>query len=186
MIVETVKISTLKPDPDNVRRHDAANLDAIKRSLKEFGQQKPIVIGKDNVVIAGNGFLAAAIELGWKTVNVVRTNLYGAKARAFAIADNRTAELSEWDMDALKAMLKSLPDDYAQSTGWSDEEIAALGSQVDDAYRPMLTPEFANGMVTGTDMERAQGVFDVAKRENARIPITCPHCGEDFEIDRPN
>ena len=186
MVIEKVPVSDLVPDPANVRKHSQSNIDALKRSLETFGQQKPIVVDADNVVIAGNGFLAAAKELGWDTIDVVRTRLTGDKARAFAIADNRTAELSDWDTDALAEMLASIPDEYLQSTGWSEDEIAALGSQVEDAYKPLLTPEFAQGIVTPSDVEGAHGVFDVAKREAARVPMTCPHCGAEFEIDRPN
>lgn len=60
------------------------NIEAIKGSLAKFGQQKPIVVNKDNVVVAGNGTLEAARQLGWKEINVVRTNLTGAELTAFA------------------------------------------------------------------------------------------------------
>ena len=103
---EMVPVADLLHDPANVRTHNAKNLDAVKASLSRFGQQKPIVVGADGVVIAGNGTLAAAKSLGWKQVSVVRTDLNGADAVAYAIADNRTAELAEWDTDALADRLK--------------------------------------------------------------------------------
>lgn len=59
MDIERVPIATLHHDPANVRRHPEKNLDAIKASLARFGQQKPIVVSSDNVVVAGNGTLAA-------------------------------------------------------------------------------------------------------------------------------
>jgi hypothetical protein len=58
--VERVEVSTLLNDPANVRKHNERNLESIKASLARFGQQKPIVVGRDGVVIAGNGTLAAA------------------------------------------------------------------------------------------------------------------------------
>lgn len=106
--MEYAPISSLIEDPSNVRKHSKKNLDAIKGSLAKFGQQKPIVISSDNIVIAGNGTLAAAKALGWGEIGVIRSKLKGTEAIAYAIADNRTGELAEWDNEALSATLKSL------------------------------------------------------------------------------
>ena len=92
--VETVTLASLALDPRNARRHPERNLESIKASLNRFGQQKPIVVDADGVIVAGNGTYAAAAALGWKSIDVVCTKLRGAEARAFAIADNRTAEPS--------------------------------------------------------------------------------------------
>ena len=105
MTVESIAIEALHPDPANARRHPDRNLDAIKSSLARFGQQKPIVIDANNVVRAGNGTLTAAKSLGWTHLNIVRTELASVEATAFAIADNRTAELAEWDPEILAAAL---------------------------------------------------------------------------------
>ncbi len=105
MKIEKILISKLIPDPANVRKHNQKNMEAIKGSLAKFGQQKPIVINAENIVIAGNGTLAAAIELGWQDIRVVRTELKGSELAAFGIADNRTAELAEWDIEGLQKML---------------------------------------------------------------------------------
>ena len=58
--VEPASVDSLSADPANVRTHDKRNIDAIKASLRRFGQQKPIVVDGDGVVVAGNGTLAAA------------------------------------------------------------------------------------------------------------------------------
>ena len=108
MNIEEIKIDELDLDPANVRRHDASNLDAIRGSLKRFGQQKPIVVNEKGVVIAGNGTLTAARALGWDRIKIVRTELMGSEATAFAIADNRTAELATWDASVLRDHLASL------------------------------------------------------------------------------
>lgn len=107
MQIDRIKISDLSLDPANVRKHDRKNLDAIKASLRKFGQQKPIVVDAKGIVIAGNGTMTAAQELGWTEIAAVRTELVGVEATAFAIADNRSAELAEWD-DKLADVLKSL------------------------------------------------------------------------------
>ena len=94
MNIERRKISELKNDPANARKHSPRNLKAIRDSLDVFGQQKPIVVDARGVVIAGNGTLEAARDLGWDEIDVAVTDLDPAHAQAFGIADNRTAELA--------------------------------------------------------------------------------------------
>ena len=131
---ESVPIDTLHPDPANVRLHSERNLEAIKASLARFGQQKPIVVGKNNVVIAGNGTMQAATELGWTNIQIVRSELEGSDATAFAIADNRTAELAEWDEEKLASALASIEDpDELEVTGFTDEELRLLEPPASEA-----------------------------------------------------
>ncbi len=106
-------ISGLKPDKKNARKHDDKNLKAIMDSLEEFGQQKPIIALSTGMVIAGSGTLKAAIKLGWSRLAVVTfDSKQKAKAAAYAIADNRTAELASWDKDQLASTLKDLRPDF--------------------------------------------------------------------------
>ena len=131
--VETVTLASLELDPRNARRHPERNLESIKSSLTRFGQQKPIVVDADGVIVAGNGTYAAAKALGWKSIDVVRTKLRGAEARAFAIADNRTGELAEWDAAELKAQLDELEAggfDVAADLAFTDAEVDALLKEV--------------------------------------------------------
>jgi DNA modification methylase len=129
MKTERVPIDSVSLDPANVRRHGERNLATIKASLSRFGQQKPIVVDGDGIVRAGNGTWTAAKALGWKEITVVRTPLKGAEATAYAIADNRTAELAEWDDDALAQTLAALQiedEELAASLGFDAKEIDAL------------------------------------------------------------
>jgi ParB-like chromosome segregation protein Spo0J len=122
-------VGTLKLDPNNARKHSERSVESIKASLLAFGQQKPIVCTKDRTVIAGNGLLTAARELGWEEVAcVVLDTDDAAKARAFALADNRTAELSEWDFEQVSATLKELQAEHfpIDTLGWLDFELAPL------------------------------------------------------------
>ena len=124
MEITKVKIEDLHLDPSNARKHDSKNLDAIKSSLAKFGQQKAIVIDKNNVVIAGNGTLEAAKALGWTDIAVVVSDLKGAEAMAFAIADNRTTDLSSFDEDILGMHLQALRED--------DWDLGDLGFDIND------------------------------------------------------
>lgn len=119
--VETIKIESLTPDPSNARSHDERNLNAIVKSLEQFGQRKPLVVTGDNIVLAGNGTLEAAKQLGWTEISVARVPLDWTyeQARAYSLADNRTAELAAWIPDVLTEHLLEL-----DAQGW---DVADLG-----------------------------------------------------------
>ena len=108
MEISRVSIDALIPDPSNARMHDEVNISAIKGSLAKFGQQKPIVITKNNVVVAGNGTLEAAKALGWTELDVVYSELSGTEAIAYALSDNRTSELGSWNKGILGKQLLGL------------------------------------------------------------------------------
>ena len=124
MKIETVKTSSLVLDSKNARKHDEKNLAAIKNSLQSFGQRKPIVITETNTVVAGNGTLQAALDLQWTEIEVVRIpqDWTEEQITAFAPADNRTAELAEWDDTILAESLLDL-----DAAGW---DIETLGFDV--------------------------------------------------------
>jgi ParB-like chromosome segregation protein Spo0J len=124
-------VDSLVDDASNARRHSDRNIDAIARSLDQFGQRKPIVVQRDGMIVrAGNGTLEAVRRLGWSEVAVVLVDEDSNSARAFAIADNRTAELAEWDERALSAVLRDLDAEWeefdAHMLGFEEAEVAKL------------------------------------------------------------
>lgn len=133
-----VRLADLRPAADNARRHSLAkDIPVLMESLRRFGQRKPVVgkrhyRGVENVVLAGNGTLEAARQLGWSHVAVAWFDGSDDEARAYAISDNRTAELSEWSVDALR----ELRADGADLAGlWGDDAAldALLSLPVSDA-----------------------------------------------------
>jgi hypothetical protein len=133
MDIQRVDIGSIVPDPANVRLHDERNIDAIKASLARFGQQHPLIVDQDNVIRAGNGRYQAMKALGWKHVDIVRTHLKGAEATAFAIADNRTAELATWDDAALMQQLKAIAaedETLRDAAGYDAKELEAMAQDV--------------------------------------------------------
>jgi len=104
-----VPCSELLLDPANARRHPEANIEALKGCLRAYGQRKPIVVNRRTGIIeAGNGTLQAALELGWTHLAVVYVDDDPMTATGFSIADNRTAELAEWDRAALEKLLAEI------------------------------------------------------------------------------
>ena len=127
----TVTVRSLTSDPDNARRHDERNLAAIAASLERFGQQAPIVYANrrgKRVVVKGNGLLAAARSLGWAHVAAIRSDLRDRALRAYAIADNRTGDLSAFDQHLLTIQLQELQDAEfgLDAVGFTDEDLAKL------------------------------------------------------------
>ncbi len=157
MEIEHIKIGDLHQDPANARQHPSKNLDAIKASLTKFGQQKPIVINSQNVVIAGNGTLIAAKEMEWDGLNCVRSELGNVEQVGFAVADNRTTDLSSWDMDILGDTLQSLQED--------DWDLSELGFDTDDMGEMDFGDEKTGGNPGLTDEDEIPEVTEpTAKR----------------------
>jgi ParB-like chromosome segregation protein Spo0J len=128
--IASVPIADLRPDPANARRHPERNLEQIKASLRRFGQQRPIVVDANNVVRAGNGTLAAATALGWTRIDTVTSDLPPAELTAYAVVDNRTAELAEWD----KAILAELHEfEDMTALGFPPGELDAMLGAVEVA-----------------------------------------------------
>ncbi|MCH9834828.1 ParB/Srx family N-terminal domain-containing protein [bacterium] len=127
LTVEQRPLTQLTTDPDNARARGPRAIEAIARSLEAFGQQKPIVVTPDGVVIAGNGTLEAAKQLGWDTVTCHVTALNPAEARAYSIADNRTAELAYWnDAQLLGALQAAQESDLLDATAFDNGELERL------------------------------------------------------------
>jgi DNA modification methylase len=130
-------ITELQLLPGNPRRGD---IEAVKRSLEAFGQRKPIVVRRsDNVVIAGNHTLQAAQALGWDEIAVVWVDDDEVTSKAFALADNRTAELGDYDEEALADLINdvgSLNPGLLESSGWDDKAVQELLDRVEQIELP--------------------------------------------------
>jgi DNA modification methylase len=152
MKLETLRIAELTPDAQNARQHDDKNLKAIMGSLKEFGQRKPIVITEGGTIVAGNGTVEAAKRLGWLEIEVVRvpSDWTNAQVKAFAIADNRTAELANWNQEVLTSQLLEL-----EAEGWELAEFGFEAFELPDDDKPIVEdeiPESAPGRVALGDI----------------------------------
>lgn len=108
LTVEYMDITALKPYERNARKHEPKDIAAIRKSIEDFGFNDPIGIWHDTIV-EGHGRLLAAKDLGMTEVPVIRLDhLDDEGRRAYAIAHNKTAENSEWDMPVLKEELRDL------------------------------------------------------------------------------
>lgn len=108
MTIKEINIEELH-EYENNPRHNENAVDAVAASIQNFGFKVPIVIDNDNVIIAGHTRLKAARKLGLEKVPcIVADDLTPEQIKAFRVADNKTAELAEWDMDKLETELAEL------------------------------------------------------------------------------
>ena len=108
--INNLPIADLKEYANNPRHNDAA-VDAVAASIKEFGFKVPIIIDRDNVIVAGHTRLKAARKLGLETVPcIIADDLTPEQINAFRLADNKTAELADWDFELLEKELAALAD----------------------------------------------------------------------------
>lgn len=133
MNIQEYEISEVVPYKNNPRINvDAVNV--VKKSLKEFGFQQPLVIDKDNKIVVGHTRLLAAKELGFKTVPcVVANNLSDEQIKAYRIMDNKSSEYASWNYGLLtKEVTDLLEADYDLNlTGFDEFELKDLGINID-------------------------------------------------------
>jgi len=138
-----VPITSLKPDPKNVRTHDERNLDAIRASMEKFGQRVPLVVGPKGIILKGNGTFEVAKQLGWEQIAAVQVKDSKEEQIAFSIIDNRAGELAEWDHEGLMAELKVL-----QTEGMNLEDLGWLEHEVELLHREGWSPPALDDLPT--------------------------------------
>lgn len=144
MNYENLSISELKPAERNARRHQEKDIEAIKKSIQEFGFNDPIgVWGPENTIVEGHGRLQAAFELGLEEVPVVRLDhLTDEQRRAYALAHNRTAELSEWDLEVMDMELSEIFDIDMDAFGFDEfGPVENIDDVEEDDFRPDIQEE---------------------------------------------
>ena len=134
MEIKELSIKSIKAYEKNPRKNDGA-VEAVANSIREFGFRVPIVIDKTNTIVAGHTRLKAAIKLGLKTVPcVVADDLTDEQIKAYRLADNKTAELSTWDLDLLNFEIDNIFNIDMTLFGFDDINF----SPVDESDQPRL------------------------------------------------
>lgn len=131
MQVFEMPIGSVEPYENNPRHNDNA-VDAVAASISEFGWQQPIVIDKNGVIIAGHTRYKAALKLGYVKIPVVKADdLTDEQVRAFRLADNKTAELAEWDELVLAEELADIDGIDMSDFGFEEDEEAPSEEDLD-------------------------------------------------------
>ena len=153
------KLADLKPYEKNPRKNEEA-VKYVVESIKEFGFKVPIVIDKENVIIAGHTRYKGAKKLDMQEVPcIVADDLTDEQIKAFRLADNKVAEKAEWDFDLLNSELEEL----------FNFDMEALG------FNPV------GDLVLDVNDEDFLSDTEITKEKKAK-KIKCPHCGEEIEL----
>ena len=187
--VQEVSIDLLRPYERNAKIHGEDQIDAIKRSIKEFGFISPCLIDKDFNIIAGHGRVIASKQLGLKKIPCVFIEgLTEQQRKAYILADNRLTEMGEWDFDKIQIELEELSDlDFDISlTGFelNEEETTDV---IEDDFSENVEPKAKIGdlyqlgghrLICGdsTDVNVIDSLMDGVK---AQLLLTDPPYGID-------
>jgi len=168
-------IDTLIPYARNARVHDETQIAQIAGSIKEFGFNNPILIDKDNGIIAGHGRVMAARKLGLTEVpTILLDHLNETQRKAYILADNRIAINSTWDNEMLSVELSDIKDDI---------DLAKLGFNPDELNALLNPTELTEGLtdedaVPEVPVEPKTKLGDIYQLGNHRLM-----CGDSTSID---
>lgn len=136
LTIKYMAITDLKPYEKNARKHEEKDISAIMASIREFGFDDPVGIWSDeNIIVEGHGRVMAAQRLGMTEVPCIRLDhLTDEQRRAYALAHNRTAELSEWDLIVRDDELQGITEIDMEQFGFDISEIEEPAEAVEDDY----------------------------------------------------
>lgn len=141
MNIVNMDMRDLKPYEKNPRKNDDA-VKYVQESIKQFGFKVPIIIDKDNVIVAGHTRYKAAKKLGLKTVPcIIADDLTDEQIKAFRLADNKVAEKAEWDFDLLAGELDELFDFDMSVFGFEEVTTEEETEVVEDDFEAELPEE---------------------------------------------
>lgn len=176
MKIEKININDIKPYWRNPRKNAEA-VEAIKNSIQRYGYNSPILIDKDNVIIAGHTRFLALRDMEKKEVEVIRLDLDEEKAKEFRIVDNKSNELSLWDNEKLMQELREISDIDEMKQYFPNEDLSKLISD-NINYEPIQYSEDSFNNSFSNQQENFENNEDTLHK------VMCPHCLKEHYINR--
>lgn len=178
MVIETVPIDSIKPHPQNPRIHNEKNLKAIMKSIQEFGQQVPVIVGSKGQIIKGCGTWEAMTRLEFSSIQIARAKgLTESQELAFALADNKTTDMSEFDFEKVADILQFLDGEGfdLEATGFEEFEIEPL---LNTDWVPDSSPEIDTSKkyqltFSVSQAEEIKRTIVIAKKNNRSFEEAC-------------
>jgi len=155
--------AALSPHPRNARLHSPKQIDQLAASISSFGFNSPVLVDRDCQILAGHGRVLAAVQIGLSSIPTVSIeHLSEAQRRGFMLADNRLAELSEWDEDILALELEELAlvDEPFELTD-TGFELAKIDALIEERHRPAAEPDPADAPVDLAAVETVARLGDL-------------------------
>lgn len=125
MKIEEIDIEQIKPYKNNPREIPIEAVDSVKKSIQEFGNNQPIVIDQNNVIVVGHTRWRALKNLGKKKAYVIKKDFNNSESIAYRIMDNRSGETAKWEKNLLKQEIETLQENdfNLDLTGLNFDEI---------------------------------------------------------------
>lgn len=157
--IERVPIDSIQVYAKNAKLHPAEQIEQIKKSIQDFGNNDPIAVwGKDSTIVEGHGRYIALKELGYEEVDIIRLDhLSDEQRRAYALVHNKLTMNSPFDFELLQEEIGSIDIDLSD---FGFDEAVDFN---EDALNDLFT--------------------DAPEKEKEPKKIQCPHCGEWFEVE---
>ena len=174
MQIKEQKIDKLIPYVNNARTHSDEKVAQIAASIREFGFCNPVLVDKENNVIAGHGRLLAARKLEMDAVPTIRLeHLTEAQRKAYVLADNKLALNAGWDDELLKIELGELMDmDFeVDLLGFSDEEMKKLFKDVDEKIKDESFESQFSIIIDCSDESEQEMVYDQLTQEGYQCRV---------------
>lgn len=190
MFIETLKISQLKTYDKNARTHPKKQIDLLAKNIQRFGFTVPVLVDKNNEIIAGHGRILAMKQLGNDEVPCVKMeNLSEEEVKALRLADNQLGLMSDWDMDLVIDELKGLDSELLDITGFDKDLIIEPDEKDDEVPEVPEEPqsklgdlyELGNHRVLCGDSTKLEDVEKLMDGKKADMVFTDPPYGVDYD-----
>ena len=178
MQITRLPITQIRPYWRNPRKNEDT-VQAIKRSIEHYGFNQPLVVDANFVIIAGHARYKALYKLGWTDVPCIVVDMPEDKAKEYRIADNKTAELSSWDMPDLVAELRALPDIGDLQIFFGSVDLGKLLYDVSTPVNQVEDEDIFKASANKKDFAEQASPHNDSKN---MVDIACPHCGHEFYI----
>lgn len=200
MNVVKMKLSALKRPERNVRMHTEKQLVELERSVKMFGQIRPIVVDDGLVILAGNGLYETLLRLGWEEADVLRMEgLTENQKKKLMLADNKIYGLGVDDLESFDIFLEELKDDLdipgfdesllrsmVSQAGEVSEKLQEYGTLDDGEIEEIKAARERKDLIMASSVsqddageeEETESAAADEEREPIRKFVVCPHCGE--------
>ncbi len=199
MNVVKMKLSALKRPERNVRMHTEKQLVELERSVKMFGQIRPIVVDDGLVILAGNGLYETLLRLGWEDADVLKMEgLTENQKKKLMLADNKIYGLGVDDLESFDIFLEELKDDLdipgfdesllrsmVSQAGEVSEKLQEYGTLDDDEIEEIKAARERKDLLMTSGVpdedageEETESAAADEEREPIRKFVVCPHCGE--------
>lgn len=191
MKVQNIDIDKIIPYWNNARDNSKA-IKPVEESIKKYGFQQPLVVDKNFEIICGHTRYFACMNLGYKTIPCVVTDMDEEKARQYRVADNKTSEFASWDEDKLIRELRTMnvPDEMQDfffepidqllgfDVNFTPNEGEYSADETEEAEEAKDPTEVSKKEEESFKEKEKKIEKDMEQEETEYIEMTCPHCGQ--------